>query len=425
MNPTTLRDVLAENAATVEDAAHVGRVDAVRGRIATVRRRRRASVAAVAAAAVVVAGAVVALPHRHHVDPADRPSQMVGHAVPRTTTSLGAQYRYVKGFVGQHGRLTVKLPARSTGYLVRLASAAERGRLDLDLGDGTTVWSTPAGGFGSYYQVAPTDSPTLHLRQRGGAGPVALAVYTLSRPAPGSYVRDGIVYPPTVDDQPLLGAGVADPGAAQLTVPLTNVTGPVTSYLYYRGIPKHDLVTLHYAGEKGYTAEVSMGHEQPSGLAAPDAGGATSVRVHAGTRSATVRVTDRHHRPVTLPGSARIGVGIYQSPDQLQGQPKVIDTQGHRWGLLQVRMGARGQRAMTTTADNRLPILVLYGARARLGSMVRVDTTINGDTQGLIGGGLSSEVVPPEGRSRATISQHVRGQGAARLIVAIYTLADR
>lgn len=417
---TSLREVLDAYAGTVDEATEIGRVDGVRRRIATARRRRRAAVATVAAAVVVIAGAALALPHHHDAGPADAPSQMVGHAVPRTTSSLGSRFAYERGYVGHGGTLTVKLPARATGYLVRMASATDVGRLRLSL-PGTTVWSTRAGGFGAFYSVG-SSAAKVTVSHDGGHGDVALAVYTLAAPERGSYVRAGVIYPATVDDEPMLGAQVGAAGQRSVSIRATNAEGHVVFYPTCTGLPKHTQLEVTIRGRAGF---VGMGSgragRSPIGFAAPDGSSYESAEPF-GRFTAVVSAVDAHGKPTAIPASARLGLGMYPRGDQIDGLAKIIETNGHRWGLASVHRAAPGQRRQALVVGGVRPVLVVYGSTGTFGSTVV--SSIGGTSQSSFSGGGSSQYVLASGHSARVDQRFSSPTPSGRLYVATYSLAD-
>lgn len=423
----TLHDTLADRAEAVSDTAHHERVAAVRRRITAARRRRTAAIATAAAAVVAIAGVAVSLPRHHGVQPADAPSNMVGHDVPSLVhTSLDATYDYTKGYVGHDGKLNVTLPASETGYMVWMTSRSDAGRLVLHSG-GDRVWTSAAGAFGDtgFYQVAPGDPTHLTVTQTGADDPgdVALAVYAFAKPGPDWYVHDGVMFPGQIAGRSLLGAKVGAKGQRSVTVHAASGATHADFYLYCEGLPHGVSLAVSIRGEAGYTSQGGGCEEAHSAsIAAPD-NSSTGQKVSTDGFEATVQAQDAHGNPVDIPAGARIGLGIYPTAKTHQGLQQTIDTAGHRWTLEHVTTGTVGQRRMSTTIDGTSPTLVAFGSRA--GTKARVITWVGGDEQVTNQGGGIGQTVVADGRRDTVIRQRFAGPaGTGRLFVATYVLSE-
>jgi hypothetical protein len=418
-----LREVLRQHAGAVEDrAAHV-RVAAVHDRVAAVRRRRVVAGAVTVLLLVAVGAGTWALPRDREVAPAGRPDRLVGHAVPKTTTSWGATYSYAKGYAGT-GRLTVTLPRSRHDVLVRVASATEDGKLVLS--DRTGAWVLPAGGFGTFRRIDPA-TRTVTVDARGATGPLAVAVYTYSRPASG-YTRDGITFPERVETRELLGAFIGRPGEDRGSVRLAAIdwSGPA---------PSVQVRPLCVGAPAGARVAVDLG-DGPLELGCTDDAAPTDAG-HAGTAlgttavarrmTATVRLVDRTGRAIPLPAGGRIGAAIYGWPQE--GQPSAglaatLDQDGHTWRLTGTTV-MRGKLARwhRLPVDATAPVLVAYGTTG--GSRGYVEARIPGrDPARSSGGGfVYDELTTGDPDARVA----VRGLGlapSARLVLGTYELAD-
>ncbi|HEX7738777.1 MAG TPA: hypothetical protein VF426_03930 [Marmoricola sp.] len=421
----TLHDILTDRAEAVTDSAHHERVAAVRRRITVARRRRQAAVAGAAAAVVAIAGIAVSLPHHHDVTPADAPSKVVGHDVPPfVLTTLNATYDYKRSYVGHNGELDVTLPASDIGYLVWMASRNDRGRLVLKQG-GERVWGAYAGGFkeSGYYQVAPGAKAHLKLSQIAGhPGDVALAVYTFKRPGNDWYVHDGVMFPGDIGGRNLLGAKVGDAGQRSVTVQAAKGARSADFYFYCQGLPHDTYLAVSIKGESGYMSRgTQCDIAKPDPIAAPD-NGSISQKVSSSGFEATLQAQDAHGKPVAIPATARIGLGIYPTVKSRSGLPEIVDNGGHLWRLSKVTEGSKGLRALRVTVDGPTPTMVTFGSHAP--RTARVRAWVGGDEQVSIGGaGFSSTVIA--GSKHTAVREQMTGPaGRGRLFIATYTLEE-
>ncbi|WP_310961590.1 hypothetical protein [Nocardioides terrisoli] len=421
---TELRQTLRGHAEAVDDQHHPERIGAVRRRVTVARRRRTAGIA-IAAALVVAAGVTaVSLPHDSRVQPAEAPARMVGHVVPRTTMSLGATYRYVRGYEAKDGRLAVQLPASVSDYLVRMGSADPHGQLSLSQAGASDEWVTSAGEFGEFFEVSGQEASRLTVRQRGGSGPVAMAVYRFAQAAPGSYQKAGIVFAPTAAGQPLLGAWIGDPGQAVHTLRFDALPAQVDLRAVCSHLPHGTQLKIAFVGRPGYVSEGAQCGQAPEHLPGENSG-VMSPHVPRGVSGLRISVVDRHDHPVPVPSSTRIGLGVYQpaSTGAVHGLQRFIDDAGHRWKLSQTYVAPRGQRRASATIDGRQPALVAFGSPGR--SRGVLTTTLgNSETSRFAGGGMSWAVVA-DGRDDTRLRMHFKNAGpTAQLVIGTYQLAD-
>jgi hypothetical protein len=429
-----LREVLRQHADAVEDLHHHERVRSVRGRVAAVRRRR---VLAGAAALLLVAGGVaggLAWPRDRTATPADRPSHMVGHAVPKTTTSWGATYSYTKGYVGT-GHLTVQLPTGGQDVLVRVASAKDDGQLVVT--ERGSAWVLPAGDFGTFRRI-DGDAGTVTVDARGDTGDLALAVYSLAKRAPG-YTRDGITFPDEVEHRALLGAFISDPGQDHGSVRLDRID-------WTGSAPTVQVRTLCVGAPKGAKVAVDLGDGPlevgcetgaPTPSDAAHASGAVTFRAPGREMTATIDLVDHTGKRIPVPAGGRIGAAVYGfvGPDRgSAGLMGTIDQDGHTWQLQgtveisrQVERWRRVPIDVPQVCTGRhcyaQPVLVGYGSTG--GSKGYVEARVPGQDPARNSAGGFGYAELATGDPDAAVS--VRGTGLApstTLVVGTYVLAD-
>ncbi|MGN6253028.1 MAG: hypothetical protein ACTHNS_14570 [Marmoricola sp.] len=410
---TTLRSLLEEYADSVPTDVPPGRIPLVHRRIRTTRRRRAAGGVAVVVALLVVGSLALTLPHPTAPVPADAPVRMAGHAVPRTTDSLGASYSYARGVVGDQ-TVSVTLPTSQTPLLVRAASRSSTGRLAIRSG-GADAWVTPAGDFGSFYAVAPGASRRVRLQLHGGSGPVALAVYRQTAPPPG-YHRGGITYPTTVAGHRLLGAVVSAAGTSRATLSLQRVGAVASVVPYCNGAPAGTRIRIRDGGG----VFVEGGCDGRPGADAAHDGNAVVTRPD-GTRL-RIEAIDRSGRPVTA-GGVRVGLGVYEATaTQLRnGIADRLDQDGHRWELASRQRSSAGVSGMGHSVVDRLPVLVLWGGG---GSGSTVELRVDGVSHDRSSGGGIGSLVLSTVRGRDRLEVRATGRLDRPLVLATYRLAD-
>lgn len=438
-----LREVLRQHADAVEDRRHHERVSAVHGRVASVRRRRLlAGVVAVLLVAGGIAGGL-AWPRDHAVAPADRPSHLVGHAVPKTTMSWGTTYSYTKGYAGT-GHLTVHLP-KGEDVLVRVASAKDDGRLVVT--DRGNAWVLPAGDFGTFRRIAG-DARIVTVDARGDTGPIAVAIYSFAHGAAG-YTRDGITFPTEVEQRALLGAFIGGRGQDQGTVRLNRIdwTGRA---------PTVEVRTLCVGAPKGARVAVDLGDGpvevgcEPGASTPQDAAhasGAVTFRAPGREMTAMIGLVDHNGKRIPVPPAVRIGAAVYGFVGADHGRAGLtgtIDQDGHTWQLQDVTvMSVRLDRWHSVPADPPLvctgraapsrdtsapgctaqPVLMAYGSIH--GSKGYVEARVPGQDPARNSGGGFGYAELATGDPDAAV--RVRGSGltpGTRLVVGTYLLAD-
>lgn len=360
-----LRQVLAAHARDVEDVPAVTRLGEVHHRVRGVRRRRRTALAGGLAAAVAVVGAVVWLPRLDPAGPAGR-RQVAGHTAPSTMTALGYGYAF-EGTESGSGSASLTLAASDRPRLVSWAGSRDRVRLqsDLDLdADGATpdVLTPGSADFSDYVYVAPATAARFRVT---GPGTVALAVYDLSRVAPG-LTQHGVTWRDRVAGATRLGAVTGDRGVTDDSVTVVMPTGGVSFAAFCADAP---------AGT-GFHVTLSGGSQSWGGCVTTGApydglsGSSTVASFQAGHgalspgRRITARITlERDGKPV--PSSrAVLGLGVYTLPPSggTVGDadvPQEVEEQGHLWRLQGIATSEPGRTVLSTRlAAGATPVLV-------------------------------------------------------------------
>ena len=344
-----LRETLDRHAEDLVDTGLTGRVGAVRQQVRVVRRRRAAT--AVAAAAVALGGTVTALGLASGPDTTIQPAtELGGHAVPEEVGSLGYTYAYADG-VSDPTRATLRLTASDQPRLVSWAASGDQVGL---AGPQHDVWTSDATQFEDFTLVAPGEHPTFTAT----GDDVALAVYDLTDAAPEGVTRDGITFRQQVAGQPLLGATIADSGAAQVSADIDAAgTGRLTLAYFCSG--GDDDMTVHVSID-GTPAVSEPGCADdtfdPAGV--QDRRSVSGEVLPGGTGEVRVWVTQGVDGPPVVDPDLRLGVGIYgsaESTERVEGLavPALTERDGHVWQLVDVRESAPGDRELVVTAPGQ------------------------------------------------------------------------
>lgn len=410
-----IREVLQRQAAAVEDTRHGDRIGEVRDRIRTVRRRRASLVSA---AAVVLVGAVVLgsslLPGRN--GDGATPASLAGHRVPVFTTSLGYEFRYADSAVGDDGTLSVGLPRSSEPRLVRWASADDRGRLVLDPGTGAEPWTGPAGDFDGFALIPAGNRSKVTLSQRGTTKPgkVALAVYDLTRPAPGLTV-DGITFRDEVQGGRLLGAGIGRPGAGSVRFPVRATRGQLNLRVFCAGGAQQRLAIEVDGDPQG---EVGCGN--PASYDPASTSSSLGLRARKAGSQVLLRLLDADGTAATAKPGDRLGGGVYSLLAH-PGQPLVVEEGGHHWQRTAVHRTPRGQPTATfqVAGDGRTLVRWELPGTSGVGTLRVADgdqSSFSGD-----GTGFGSSELSTGGRT-VRVSYTAKPKGS--IVVASYRLLD-
>lgn len=350
-----LREALDRHAEDLVDTGLPGRVGAVHQSVRVARRRRAATVAAAAVVALGSTVAVAGLGDGPGATPQPA-TELGGHVVPAQLTSLGYTYAYAGGVDGA-AQASLRLSESDQPRLVSWASSDEVVKL---AGPHQEVWTSSATDFEDFTFVPAGDTPTFTAYGEDAA----LAVYDLTDAAPAGVTRAGVTFRQQVAGRPLLGAAIADSGAAQVSADLDGAAG--TGQL--------SLAVLCTGGGSGVWTHVSLngvdnasfgpgctdstfdpGAVPAIGRAMPP-GGAHSVRLW---------VTDGEDGPLVDDPDIRIGVAAYgpaESSTTAAGLPvpSLLEADGHTWQLLDVRAAARGERQVTVTAPGQDVVATAY-----------------------------------------------------------------
>jgi hypothetical protein len=327
---TDLRNTLADHAGRVPDAETIVRADAVRHRVAAVRRRRRAVGAGGLALVVATTLGVLGI-HRDSSDPAP---VVLGVRAPDTMTSLGYTYQADGWAYTVDGSGSVKIGASDKPRLISwTVQGSPTVRFVLPNGE---IWNSRASHFRDFVALPAGQSGTLQIS--AGGGRAGVATFTLTDAPPEGYTKEGITFRRTVATAPLLGAVVGDLGQTDVS----------TSYVVPRGRESlHVLCT----GLKGGTVHVWVnGRERLSGdcndseTFDPGTGTSYTFRMSHAGRTVPLRVWVskgglKSQTPLAA-GSAprlRLGVGIY-GPVETQGVgagglrvDTFVEQDGHLW----------------------------------------------------------------------------------------------
>lgn len=396
MRTDELRAMLQEHGDEVTDAGVHQRLDSVRGRVRQVRRRRTAGVVGVvAAAAVGLVGVVVPGTLDQDSGPAEAPTRLAGHEVPRTEVAAGYTYEYVRGVEAEaaKGPLRLRLPASDEPRLVMWAGSAGSGhtlRLDVLGSEGGLV--RPVGDFEDYQLLWPHTAHRLVLAQDDAEADdrLALAVFELSDQRPAGVTRNGITYRERILDDTLLDAVIGDPGEATVKTRVTLPAGELrlsatcfgrevglgTGYEVVVSVEDRDLwgasCSEHSQIDQGSDGSTVTNELRRRGFAPGDVVEVRARLEHMDAEDVPVEDTD-----------AVVGIGAYkEGGDTLRvagwDLPERIEHEGHEWALSTVSESAAGDAVHTFTRDAGTDPVLLVTATKDLANGSRVRLEVDG-----------------------------------------------
>jgi hypothetical protein len=472
MNLTDLRTELAARA-TEPDRHPAGLLAGVHRKINRTRRRRVAGIlAGTAAVAALAVGVLPGLTTTGETDPADTPgSDYVEHGVV-LPGRLGADL-LVKGAIGTLGesrlefgwtpttaqttlhtfcpslvpRLSLRIQVN--GHHVADHVCADTGnRPDPDRGTvlrpDSTVWlDAPIGKLAGVTVTLvdehglPVSDPTAQLAlgiYRSGSSPVSGPPSRTPPTSPDDYAKDGIRYRAEVGGSTLTAAAVGEPGQSAVTLRFTATEA---------SIGLRDFCTAPY-GDPQYEVVITLNGQArtSSGCdsASTDAGGGGEIRLLGDSNGirpgqvveATIRLQDRTHRPVSLPGM-RLGLGIYRQGPQrpIDGGTSLDEVREHQGYLyrltdVQTTVARAGARIRIATPQHT-PFLIAFGSKDVGSSDTKIQLSSERDgqaptTSALEGGGLGTDAVGAGRAGLATLSLVAGKPTKGHLILAVYTL---
>ena len=353
--------------AQFEDTAALARLGSVKARIRVVRRRRRAALAGAAAAVVAVAGGVATLlPGDQDAAPTSR---TFGDLVaPATMTASGSTYTFDRMVTGK-GRVSLRDP----GDVPALVTWATAGAATATIDQSDDEPYTSAADFADFRRLYSQDGTKVTAT---GDGKVALALYTLSKPAAGA--RADIDGTPVVlrDEMPgfrAIDTVWGEPGQTDVTVTFT--------------YPERTLeVTSFCTGAPGYDLHVDVGRpgswgacdDEPSVDGPGDRTGFTDgIEREDGTEAKPGDRITAHlwlsrkgsEKPVKGPvDGVRMGAGFYETEPTVATigawqLTELREEAGHTWRFVRVLSGDEAAREMSTDIDSdRRPGLVVFTA---------------------------------------------------------------
>lgn len=472
MNPTDLRAELTTRAGDSEQHEYGDLLPGVRRKIRTTKRRRVAvAVAGTAAVAALAAGVLPNLTGTSNPNPATT------KPVPQDVARNGIVFPgEVDGHVlqaaaiGNPGQTTVWFDwtpdsTAVSGRTVCSASSTARSmRVSVDGIAVTEAACTPGETAPiESFIIQPSDAIWTSLRpgtktrieltlvDSGGrtvpdASAVLGAGFYTGRQAPSDpmpsvqpptgpndYVKDGIRYRTPVGGDTLVAAAIADRGRTELTFEFTPATDLLSLRPFCMAGDRYQLaVTIN--GRSTMGGSCGMQTTDPGsggGMSGMPGQGLPEIRPGE-VNTATLRLTDAQHRPVSLP-TARIGLGIYQLGTQrLVGDDgnklaldEVQEYAGHLYRLGEVRTAPAASGSVRVATPAGVPFLVAYGSTDTGPAVIRVQ--LDGlDTR-------TAELSGPNGAGRSIAGQPSRDAGAVTLhvvdgkpvkgtlVVAVYT----
>lgn len=405
MNRNDLTHMLDQRAHDIVDTDPGARVAAVRNRVRRAQQRRNGGAVLATVAAVVATIGIVNLPRDEAITPAMRPGELVGRDVPTTTTTLGGTYRYVKGFVGEKGAVTVTVPDPSANYVLRVASEDDTDSVlvhPADSEDSEAHTHTLPGGEFGYSITVPRGADKWRVSSQEQR-PVAAALYEYDAPPPG-YTQGGITFPQTTARGELIKAVIGDPGQSELTGSVEVNDIRVRAQIFCRGVQEPNKYRVVLSFDDAEAFQIGACGDDDSPVITGD-----WVTAHVGrVREATLRVVDARGTLATVPDSVRIGFALYRAPDLVSdtGLDETIEYDGHLWSLSEssrsttpVR-GSKGQiNVLPREVDTaREPVLVSWATTTPSGTAedagARIFLTVDGErSTAIAAGGIATTMV--------------------------------
>ena len=433
MNRNDLTTLLREQAATVIDDAGASRADAVRRRGRRTQQRRTTGL--VVATVVAVAGTIgiVNLPRGREVPPAAVATRVVGREVPKTVTTLGGTYRYVKAFEGK-GSVTFTLPEADREYVLRAATKGDAGSILLHAtNDGDTALHLPAGGFGYATTARASDESMRQWSAVSSADvPVAVAVYEFSKPPPG-YTQDGITFPEKLAGSGLINAVVGERGQGEVNLSVPGKSRELQIVPYCSGVedPEAYGVSVSFDGKDDLIVGSCGDEEGPTVVRSGAGSGMADTTRH----EAWARLVDAKGRDVaTPPAGVRIGFAVYEvGPERPGGLAESIEFDGHLWRLSESTNQVLGPASATYGDVVRIAVdstdgpAVVAWSTSTPGRVGPDDTMrLLVDSQGIeqvTSGGTAFSIVSNGQQSTAAIALS-KGNPATHAAMGVYQLAN-
>ena len=441
MSADELRTLLREHAEVTDTTGPGARVQAVHGRVRSVRRRRRAIVASAVVVAVVAAGAsVVPTLRRPAPGPTDAPAVLAGRTVPRTQTAAGYTYEYVRGVQSKPGaeELRLTVTAETAPKLVMWATSSTKRapvvRLTSNVGEHLR---SAAGGFERFMLLSPGGSERLTLTQRHAPSRnrLALAVYTLDdTPPPG--VSNGVVtFRRTILDNRLVAGLIGKPGQTDLRTTIDPLRGPIriSDLCYGAGI--QDYVHVSFNGKDVGGSSCARQPVFDPGVDGASFTAAQNPLPVRGPVHVHLWLTGKDGSAASADAHVVIGFGLYEMGGvtfRLAGQsiPVRQESDGYEYVHTRSLQSRPGQRSVTVTVPpSDVPRLVTTADSGDEGGFALTELVVDDQEQSRFedatggGGGWSSGYVIQPGESPTLTFRMARGK-AARTVLGI-ALSDQ
>lgn len=423
-----LSDALHDHADSVRDIGAPDRLQAVRGRVRTVRRRRAAATSA-AAVAVVAAVGIAVLPTIGDRDtgPADAPGTLAGHDVPPTLEATGFTYEYAEGVVGEPGENPLKheIPVGDRPRLVAFASSEIGSTLVARTDPGTSM-GAPSGDFTTYLLLEPGGEETVTLRQLDGLGDgeLALAVYDLAEEPPAGITDGTHTFREEVAGWTLVGGAIGEPGQTDVRFEVTLPEGRLRWDAFCHSGGEDLMAKQSVEGTEGWSGS-GCGDTPSYG---PDASQDITRTIGEDpaprNRPIEARVwlgpTDGGPRDVATDDDVVLGLAVYSATgvDDVVPAPggeldRLYEAHGHTWSVEEF-LDVPGR-------NSRFSLTLPAHAQARTVRLV-VSTDPDGPTEvrARVGGHSDGDTLTHVGNSETTLGPFVVLPGRERDVIVDY-----